>query len=414
MPDRQAVNSSEVRAWPYPYRAGITISNDAEFMNLAFFETLMEYLNTDNLTAFGRGLNLEVTSSAFHFSANPYNFSFFDGIDPDFRASKCASRLAEYLKSGWIDTLHAFGDFDGFGGFQRQHAVACRDHLAELGVAIPVFTNHGGIENIQNVGRDAEYHRGDHAGHAAYHTDLWGDMGIRYVWTDSMVLHSLSTRHITIKQRIKGLFRAFSPVSRPSDLADHDSGVINTVELNDGLRVTGFHRFRGTGANAPNLSSVGCQLAQIPWNEFYQNGDGLVLYQHLGVLYRVNGRCTGATIEAVQGRPEVYLAPFRYLSRESADGRLWIAGCARFLQYLSMRESIIVNLREDGEVCLNTTESYKEPLEFLQGLTIYIDPGKFKRLLFEEEEIPVQYNGPDETGRYSVSVEVQKLPDIWS
>jgi hypothetical protein len=404
----------EVRSWPYPFQAGVAISNDAEYMSFDFFEELMAFLNTENQTILGQGLGIEFTSSMFHFSANPYNFSVFAGAAPDAKCTKCAHRIDEYLREGWIDTLHAYGDFDHAGGFERAHAVRCLEHLKKIGVSINVFSNHGGVENIQNVGRDASYHRGDHKGHLAYHTDLWKEMGIRYAWTDSMVTHSLKPSPQTIRQRLGSLRRSFMRDTAGGYFKAHDSGVLKIIRLNDDLNVEGFLRFRGTGVNAPNLSSLGYQLDQIPWQEFYQNGEGIVLYQHFGVLYRVNGRCVAATIQAIKQRPEVYLAPFRFLAKEFAEGRLWVAGCARFLNYLKMRDEIRVTCGQDGFVRLQLNATTSNPREMLQGLTIYIDPANFRGLIFEGAEVPFQFNGPDSTDRYSVTVPVQKLSNIWN
>lgn len=406
------VQLCQLRSWPYPFQAGLTISNDVEFMSLEFFEELMAFLNTESQTTLGQGLGIEVTSSVFHFSANPYNFSIFDGAAPDARLSQYAHRIDEYLRAGWIDTLHAYGDFDHAGGFERAHAVRCVEHLKKIGVSVNVFSNHGGVENIQNVGRDANYHRGDHKGHTAYHTDLWKEMGICYAWTDSMVMHS--PKPPSIRRRLGSLRRSFMRDTAVSYFTAKDSGILKTVQLNDDLNVDGFRRLRGTGVNAPNLSSLGYQLAQMPWQEFYWNGEGLVLYQHFGVLYRVNGICVPATIQAIKQRPEVHLAPFRFLAREFAEGRLWVAGCARFLDYLKMRDEIEVTCGQDGFVRLHLNASASNPLEVLQGLTIYIDPGNFRGLLFGGTEVPVQFNGPDQTGRYSVTVPIQQLSNIWN
>jgi hypothetical protein len=414
MPNNNQLQLCQLRSWPYPFQAGLTISNDAEFMSFEFFEELMAFLNTESQTTLGQGLGIEVTSSVFHFSANPYNFSIFDGAALDARLSQYAYRIDEYLRAGWIDTLHAYGDFDNAGGFERAHAVRCVEHLKKSGVSVNVFSNHGGIENIQNVGQDASYHRGDQKGHIAYHTDLWKEMGIRYAWTDSMVIQSLKMPSLAIRQRLSSFRRSLMGDAEKDYFKTQDTSILKTIQLNDDLNVVGFQRFRGTGANAPNLSSWGYQLAQIPWQEFYRNCEGLVLYQHFGVLYRINGRCTAGTIKAIKQRPEVYIAPFRFLAREYKEGRLWLAGCARFLNYLKMRDEIEVICGHDGFIRLQLNASASNPLEVLQGLTIYIDPVNFRGLLFKGAEIPVQFNGPDYSGRYSVTVPIQHLPNIWN
>jgi hypothetical protein len=186
-PLKTPASAELVRALPYPYKAGVAISNDAEFMSSEFFEGLMAFLNSTGQTPLGRGLGLEVTSSAFFYSAHPYSFSYFEGAAVGGGKAPFAARMEEYLRAGWIDTLHAYGDFDGVGGFQRAHAERTFDALARMGVTLPIYTNHGDSANVQNIGGDAAYHLGDIPGTPAYHTDLLKTHGARYIWTDSAI-----------------------------------------------------------------------------------------------------------------------------------------------------------------------------------------------------------------------------------
>ena len=148
----------EKRVLPYPYKGAMTISNDAEFMSFEFFETFYSFLNSNKKTIFGDGLGLQVTSSLFFYSNKPYNLSYFNGIEVNSPKNGYAQRLCEYLKAGWIDTNHAYGDFDGIGGFQRAHAIRVLEEMNEKQIQIPCFTNHGDTFNIQNIGTDASYH----------------------------------------------------------------------------------------------------------------------------------------------------------------------------------------------------------------------------------------------------------------
>lgn len=402
-----------LRGWPYPYQAGLTISNDAEFMNFSFFEDLMAFLNTRRETALGTGLGLEVTSSVFHFTCNPYNFSIFEGSDNRGLPSKHARRIDDYLRAGWVDTLHAYGDFDGHGGFHRTYAERCMDHLSKVGVKVPIFTNHGGVENIQNIGHDAEYHRGDHPNHSAYHSDLLDAMGVRYVWTDSMVIHNLHSEQDSWRTRLRGFRGQLQGANHQPYFNRTDKCILKSIILNDKSKKTGFVRFRGTGSNAPNLSSLGYQLSQIPWATFYKNSYGVVLYQHLGVLHKLNNICQASTIEAMKKRPEVFLIPFRFLSQESDAGRLWVVGCARFLNYLYIRDNIEVETDASGKIHLKSSLEVRDAQVDFQGVTVYIKPNLFNGLYHNHTRLEVLTNGPDETGEYSVSIPMRKLEDIW-
>ncbi len=113
---------ASIRRWPFPYRASVSLSNDIDFCEFEFFETFMRYCNTTQATPFGEGLGLEVTSSFFGFSPPSRQFSYFGGLSPDAPTTALAPRIGEYIREGWIDANHAYGDFDGCGGFTRAHA----------------------------------------------------------------------------------------------------------------------------------------------------------------------------------------------------------------------------------------------------------------------------------------------------
>jgi hypothetical protein len=387
---------STVRALPYPFRGALSISNDAEFLKFHFFEALMKFLNTQKTTPFGVGLGLEVTSSLFFYSANPNTFSYFYGADVHAKVSPVAKRLKDYLRSGWIDTNHAYGDFNKVDGFRREHALRCYEVLTKLNLRIKVFTNHGSAENVQNVGADAAYHCGDLKDHYAYHADLMKRNGVRYVWTDSM----FTQRELSLKRRSKYLIQK--------------GPILKDCVLQDGSSFRGFLRFRSTGANAPNLSSFAYQIQQIDWKKFYKSRGMIVLYQHLGILSRSAGVCHQATVDAVSSRPQVFLAPFYILEREFKEGRLWVCGLSRLLNYIDVVESVDVQYDTvQNRYNIMYDEAVEHPEIFFQGLTLYIDPAQLTRVYHNGYELSIVYNGPDETGRYSVSVPIQPMENIW-
>ena len=58
--------NNNIRPYPYPYKSAISISNDPDFTDFEFFEELLKFLNTDQKTEFGYGVNLELTSGTFY------------------------------------------------------------------------------------------------------------------------------------------------------------------------------------------------------------------------------------------------------------------------------------------------------------------------------------------------------------
>lgn len=390
-----------VRPLPYPYKAGLAISNDAEFMSANFFDGLMAFLNSSKPTPLGNGLNLEVTSSAFFYSAHPYNFSYFRGAKIKGVPTAFAGRMKDYLKSGLIDTLHAYGDFDGVGGFLRGHAERALDTLEQLNVVIPIYTNHGDIANRQNIGGDASYHQGDIPNTPCYHTDLLKLHGTRYIWTDTAIFGEPNEQNIGWKRYI----------SRRS--YNQSTPLLTNWKLQDGQNMKRFVRFRGTGGNAPNLSSLGYQIDKLDLPDLYINNKITVLYQHLGIQYRSGGKCVAATFEAMLERPEIYLAPWYFLAKEVGEGRLWLSGLARVLQYQDMLSSINVEVDKAGSIELKTDKTIIDPSENFQGLTIYVEPRMEPIVTYKKQKLLINHNGPDESGRYSVSIPLKKAQKIW-
>lgn len=389
-----------IRRLPYPYRGALAIANDAEFLSQPFFETLMAFVNGRGETPWGRGLGLECTSSIFFYSAHNHSMSYFDGTTTGAPRALAADRLADYLKSGWVDTIHAYGAFDRVGGFERAHAERSFEELNRLGVRLRVFTNHGDDKNIQNIGGDAAYHRGDVPDHDAHHTDLLARHGVRHIWTDGMADEYPS--------RPRGIRRRWRQKAGFPFLTTEDR------RMRDGTAFRGFRRFRGTGANAPNLSSLQRQLDLVDWDALYDRHEAVVLYQHLGVLHRVAGECVPATVDAVAARPEVFLAPWRRLAREADEGRLWVVGLARLLAYREILEHAELVAAKTGVLELKLDRVPDDPARELAGLTLYVDTARPVTLRCQNTDLPIVVNGPDETGRYSVSVTHAHLPDIWS
>jgi hypothetical protein len=403
---------SLIRDLPYPYRGAISLSSDAEFFDFQFFDELMKYLNTSEKTAFGEGLGLEVTSSVFFFSEKPYNFSYFDSLQVTSNHTLHASKLRDYLSSSYIDTNHAYGDFDDAPVFTRAHAEKVLNELAKIGVSLPVFSNHGGSDNIQNIGVDADYHQGDVKGATPYHVDLLPHMGTKFVWTDSL---SYATS-IMAPQEIKSP-TIFSMMLRGSkseiQTEKNELKILVNSVMNDGSNFTGFNRFRSTGRNAPNLSSFLHQVEQIDFGSLYACSGALVIYQHFGVLHRENAICSQAKIDDVLERPHVYLSGFRILHKEAQLGKLWVSGLARLLTYVQMIEKVSVNITEAGYE-LGYPAKILDPLNFFQGLTIYVHAAQKVRIVYEGTELPILHNGPDHTGVYSVTVKFNRLKNIWN
>ena len=409
---RLTVRDRAVRPLPFPYRGALALSSDAEYFSLELLDELMRFLNTRDATRLGRGLGLEVTASMFFYSESTGHLSYFAGDERQAPRSADGARLEEYMRSGWVDTNHAFGAFSGVDRFTRGHADRVYETLADLGAVLPVFTNHGG--NSCNLGGHAADYAGDLPGHVAHHADLLTSRGVEFVWLDDPRFVTERVPARGWRRRVDREARRLARRVRAGDVGVRSNRrLFGSAVLRDGTRVTTFTRLRSTGYDAPNFSSLMTQVREIDWHRLYRNHGVVVVYQHLGVLERRGGSCTPATADELRRRPEVYLAPFRALARESERGLLWVCGTARLLRYARMAESVNVRHEPGDARYVITTPDRQSNVESLEGLTFYIDPGGPVHAVHQDRGVPVMLNGPDETGRPSATVPMTPLPAIW-
>lgn len=394
----------DVRLLPYPYQAALALSHDADFCSMEVFEQLMRFVNGTGRTALGEGLGLEMSASLFFYSPPGRQLSYYGGLDAAAPASADAPRLDEYLRAGWIDTNHAYGDFDGAGGFTRAHAERALERLHAIGVRLPAYTNHGDHRNAQCLGAGAPHHEGDVPGSPAYHSDLLLRSGTRFF---------SSSDHISGDTSFEGHAAPWPQPAKPSWFSRpaRPGPLLTAVELRDAGRMLAFTRLRGTAFNAPNLSSLAYQVQSLPPERLYRERAVVVLYQHLGVLHRSGRKCTPVTLEAVRAAPHL-LAPLRWMKRESDEGRLWVAAQHRLLAYAEMVGAVEVRA-QGAEFELDSVGLAGDPRRYFSGLTLYCHPKAEPRLRCRGVELPLRHNGPDESGKYSVTVPLQPLPDIW-
>ncbi len=404
----------ELRTWPFPYLAGITFSNDVDAMDFDFFDEFMKFLNSKSETKFGVGLGLEITSSTFFFSPKTNSVSVFTGLESNSEESLNAPRLVEYIKAGWIDTIHAYGDFDSFPVFTRDHSLRVFEFLGKLRTKIHVFSNHGSIDNIQNLGKDAAYHQGDQPSSHAYHSDICHKNGVEFLWTDSMTYHNPAKANL--RDMIVSKIRSVTTLrSHPRYFDARDNVEIKAVRLVDNNAFIGFRRFGGV-ATSPNLSLVQDQIDRLDFSMMYRKKKGAVIYQHFGVVFQDLVECRSATIQEVIERRIDLLAPFELIKKESIEGRLWVIGCYRFLKYLVMRDSIEIIKLSDGNFQAKTIKSNAmDAIENcdLSGLTFYSDQPGPAKLFVGNQSIVLTKNPIDETGKGSFSIPIKPLTQIW-
>jgi hypothetical protein len=409
-----AVNAPAVRSWagdaevvprrlPYPYRAMLAIASDLdETPDRDVYWESMRFLNTSAVTTMGWGLGLEIGNSIY-FDMPPDQFAYWNTDDTG------RAMVQAMIHSGHIDTLHSFGDL----ATTRAHAHRALDELARHGCRLEVWIDHAVAPT--NLGPDIMRGQGDVVGAPAYHADLSHAFGLRYVWRGRVTsiigqdvrrsLRGILNRHHPIgslrtlaKELAKGLLaRAGS-----AKFAMHGANtVFRRASLRSGHEIFEFLRSNpcwqavDRGETAEGLAEV---LVPSMLRHLVRREGVCILYTHLGKVRRPGEPFGPKTREAL-----------RMLAEQHRAGRVLVTTTRRVLGYCRALREIAVSVAPEGEgVRIDvSTRSAVLPLgdSDLAGLTFYVaEPERTRITLDGREAAAVRRNGPDHTGRRSISL----------
>lgn len=361
----------EQRKFPHPYRAMLAISTDIDRTTIPIMRHTHRFMNTRADTPAGPGLGLDVANSLWVFKPEASrDIALFTRSGDDISPARELEELAFYARSGWIDTLHSYGNFSvaGTPEFKRELARRAIDELVALGVKLTVWVNHGSRTNIQNVGSH-DYMQGDLPASAGYHSDLMLDYGVRYIWT-----------HTNTDQF--GSDKALTPVT-----------------LRDGRRVWGFSRYlHEVGPAARELAerheltgrrgvagraAAASERSAYPnwWPELFdpqvssEKLDSLVERSQYAVIAQHLGDLLG---------PRMYSAEtagaFRRLRAYQDTGKLLVTRTSRLLEYSRVSEHLEYGIAvAPGQVAIDITAvrdpvagTFVPTLDQVRGMTFYV------------------------------------------
>ncbi len=398
----------ELRKFPYPYRAGLSISSDIdETWTRAEFLEIQQYLCTRDSTSLGEGLGLEIGNSFWFYDwTGRSSFAYFLGRTAE--PSPDARLIDLFVRSGWVDVLHSYGDFSE-GGFRRDLVAPCARILQQWrddGHPVRAWVNHGNPLNRQSIGK-LPYQRGDDPGLPEYHTDLLLRTGVEYVgmWEMTHIVGQ-ETRHRlgdVAKEGAVLLVYALNWVrGRPQTRFRFRNDLMRVATLDDGNRVYSFRRFISPGRfegadvwNLPEQISAGV-LEELKSKEGY-----LVLYTHLG------GNAGHDTYIPPDAR-----SALRALANEYDSGEILVTMTTRLLDYCRMYGGVRWRFTMNGDSVAVFITGVDDPLakwndahrEFLQGITFYVPRSSRAAVLLHGEMLEIQRNPADRTGRESVTI----------
>lgn len=320
------MSSVKLRKFPYPYEAALAICNDLDnTRSINDYLDMMNFLNSSGQTAFGMGLGLEVGNSIwFYNNTASQQVSYFKNNHAEL--SRDAPLLLPLLKSGHIDTLHTFGNFDE-GGFKREYAERVIEELEKQGIKMAVWVNHGNRFNTQNLGMASYFHGADPS-QAEYHFDLSRAYGLRYGWLGKMT-HVLGQdaapkMSVLMKNTLQKALRYTKYRKLIEPPFDLENRLLFKTRLQDGADIWEFQRWVNAWGFETNLDlkALAKQLKPNNLDRLIKNKGFLILYTHF-----CDGLDSTATVlNHVRKNLE-------YLSHLSRKKELLVATTFRLLKY---------------------------------------------------------------------------------
>jgi len=405
-------NNVRLRSLPYPYRAMLAICSDLdEPPDRRTYWEIMRFLNTTLPTPIGRGVGLEVGNSIyFDMPADQFAYWTTDDAGRDM--------IRSLIRTGHIDCLHSYGDLAG----TRKDAIRALEELDRYGCRLEVWTDHGKAPT--NFGADIMRGRGDQLGHRAYHADLTTQQGIRYVWRGRVTSvigqdvpgslngiwtpeHPLASTRTVVKEKLKSIL---GQMRHPKYQMHGCNQVMRKAYLRDGTRVYEFIRSNPHWGGV-SAGETGMDIGQVLSRRMIQR---LIHRQGVCILYTHLGKRRGTEVPL----PGSAIGGFRRLAQASRDKRILVTTTRRLLGYSRAVREISFTTHEDVNglrIDISSRARGKAHAGELvradmSGLTFYVDsPEQTRVTLNNRDVLAVQRNGPDHTGRCSVSIPWPRL-----
>lgn len=179
--------------------------------------------------------------------------------------------ILEEIRAGRMAILHSAGNFSLTNTDLRCQRAQVAEGLAYLRAEarVPtVWTNHGDIGDIQNVGgAQPTYQQGDQPASDAYLVDLLLHYGVRYFWNDA------GSRNDFVLEA-----------------PGRDGAILQREHTRSGQIITCFLRYRGALAKAPDAETIGRQLSAENLSSLAAEQGTTIVYQHWCLHRDAQGR----------------------------------------------------------------------------------------------------------------------------
>ncbi len=401
-----------LRKFPYPYKAAMTICSDIDGTTTKEeFLEIQKFLNTKEETSMGEGVGLEIGNSFMMYAPPTCAFSYFSGNPGN------AQIIKKFIKAGYIDFLHSYGEKDDF---TRKDAIKAIEELNNNQYKVDIWVDHA--RTPDNLGDDTTFGSGDHPDSTAYHSDLTLAYGIKFVWLGRITTVIGQSVPITLKtfssvydsrhpvQSLINMGKEFAKnvlaVFGNKKYAMHKNyDLIRIAKLDDGQKAYEFLRFDNywkgiaTGATSKRLAYV---ISQQTLERLKKVGGYMVVYTHLGK----NSDCSQVIAKETQ-------IALRDLASEYERGNIYVTTTSNLLNYYVNHKYLNWSYETKGDEIIITISSVEDPvfgsfvptIQHLQDITFYVpDKDKTRIYINDKEIVNIQRNPPDYIKRESVTI----------
>jgi hypothetical protein len=417
------MNEIELLKFPYPYKAALAICSDIDGTSWENFLTIHKFLNSNQNTALGQGLSLPIGDSFWMYDkAGNANSAFSYFKDFEGGESKNSSVIRDLISAGIIDILHGYGNFTSVQDFSRKLAVQAIEELDKYGLKLKVWTNHGGVKSVQNMGRHSAG-KGDICNESLisrenflssfYHSDLLYKYGIKFYWDNESALTSIvgqdcKSRWSEAYWR-SPLYKGFNNKSKsvakgiisltdkvyhkilnkhliPWQPVDFQNALIQIEKLRDNTEIFRFKRF-GNG-RLDWQDDFDFLLNDNVLNRLIEKQGYLILYIHLGD--RKDNKDAFPLGESAVKR-------YRHLAQMFHTGYLWIGTTSQILTYNFVYHNLDWHYKEKSNkyiITINGVGKYNSffipSINDFSGISFKIPTDRDVEIFFNNKKIDIK------------------------
>jgi hypothetical protein len=396
-----AIIQPELRRFPYPYRAALSITSDIDNTDTCEqFMRIQTFMNTE--------IGIKFTNTFFPFHEDK-KLSLLSG------KSDHQEMIIDHIKAGAIDAIHSFGEKRNF---TREDAKQALDTLKKNQCLLDIWIDHA--QSPSNFCKYRYAGKGDVVGAKEYHLDMLKSYGVKFIWTERLT--NIIGQGVPLKfSNVLAIYDSDHAVSSIVNLCKtaakiilgvcgfskydffKSNEVVKISTMVDGQRMYEFIRFNNHykgAAIGDTFEDLSYLISKDVLEKLKTMQGYCIVYIHLGKKFNLT---------STEGKKT--MAALLHLRREHEDGWIYIDGASRILNYYIRHKYLNWHAEKRNgwhKIIVNTVDdpifgAYVPVADDLKGFTFYV-PGDARIFINKTEVTGVKNNPPDHTNRRSITI----------